>query len=669
MCFACAVLLWLLILTALAATFPNLWGPEIATAIANRLLPRYAPGARLRVCHLSPWQAVVADIHVGESPEAPSCASALLRYSVSGLRQGRVDVAQLTGLSAALMVTSGGVSVAGLEDLKLPASRQGSPALQWRVDEISLDGRVRAAAGGSFADWQRWLPLDLEARGAIGGETGGAWWLNVNGAVACPRLAAFCDGEAPAVGLAFNLSGVSTNLQYYVAAVDLGGAMGQGRAGRAEWSVGAIELRGGALQGCDGKFAVHAILSLTNGNVRAGVGLVSNLCLRLPFAAESDAAGGGLRAHLGDKPPHLSWERADIGGVALTCTGMMHLPVPSGAVMAVRAGVQAEGSVLAATTTLRVGTNGVHMAVNVPAVTLTERDGLWNRLKQGGRLPQGAGVLHLSGEVAGAASLNSDGGNVLRWQAWLGVSNGAVRVEGRSALSISGIVTRLSAGGDLENLRAGPVTTRFEHAQAAGLTIDGGILRWQWLDDYLLIESAELRWCEGRAQLYALRLRPDAPDLDFVLYLDRLDAGQVLKVVKPLHGAATGHLYGRLPVRVRRGRVRLSEGYLFAMPGETGTLQLDDTGFIEDYLKRAGMSYDVRKQVSSAMRSLDYDVLRFDLTAGGEPEARLALRVEGRSSRDRTLPPVTLDLNLHGPIETLLNLGLQMNKGGRRNVE
>ena len=60
---------------------------------------------------------------------------------------------------------------------------------------------------------------------------------------------------------------------------------------------------------------------------------------------------------------------------------------------------------------------------------------------------------------------------------------------------------------------------------------------------------------------------------------------------------------------------------------------------------------------------LTYHVLRFDLDAASVREARLVMKLAGKASKDGSLPPVDLDVRVNGPLESLLNFGLQMNSG------
>ncbi len=303
--------------------------------------------------------------------------------------------------------------------------------------------------------------------------------------------------------------------------------------------------------------------------------------------------------------------------------------------------------------------------VTIPAATLTPDDALWKQLAAG-RLAASEltnGTLSVSGTLAGAARIDWPQGEQPRWHAGVSLTNGAAHYAAGRAWGVTGVTARVDLTGGRHCWHMAPSTLRCAGAQIAGLGFDESRVQWQWLGDELLIDCAELGWCGGTARFYGLRLDPRDPELDGVLYLERLDAGRLLATIKPLQGTATGHLYGRLPLQLRHGRILLTDGFLFALPGERGNLQLREHRFIDDYLARSGLSVALRKKIAAALLDLDYSVLRFDLTAGGAPEAHLGIKIEGESAGDSSLPPVALDINVKGPLEALLNIGLQANRG------
>ena len=63
--------------------------------------------------------------------------------------------------------------------------------------------------------------------------------------------------------------------------------------------------------------------------------------------------------------------------------------------------------------------------------------------------------------------------------------------------------------------------------------------------------------------------------------------------------------------------------------------------------------------LEQALRNLDYDVLRLDLTRGEDGENRLAIRLDGSAAEGKKKTPVNLRLNLNGDIEETINVAIE----------
>ncbi len=246
------------------------------------------------------------------------------------------------------------------------------------------------------------------------------------------------------------------------------------------------------------------------------------------------------------------------------------------------------------------------------------------------------------------------------WLAMATLEEGMLTLKQPIEFQIEGVAGKFSANGE-PRLQPGEAT--FRSAVLAGFKFDGGKVRWRLDSNELLIERGEVDWCGGKLRLYAVRVNLEQPDVDLILYAEQLDAGALLALVKPLQGTATGRLYGRIPLRIRGDRVVLSEGFLYALPGETGRLQLSDTSFLRDYIARTGLPKEVQRDIIATLADLNYNVLRFDLDSMQAREARLVIKVAGEPAGNKRLPPVDLDIRINGPLEALLNFGIHMNKG------
>ena len=182
-------------------------------------------------------------------------------------------------------------------------------------------------------------------------------------------------------------------------------------------------------------------------------------------------------------------------------------------------------------------------------------------------------------------------------------------------------------------------------------------------DHRFLVTEARARCCGGTVRLYSLFLDPKSLDAGVTLFLDDLDAGELLACWNGFKGVARGRLHGKMPVSLRGGRhVRIRSSYLYSTPGEHGALALEDASPVTDNLALSGLSEADCANVALALRNLDYSVLKFDFRPAmkdGE-DGTLSLQIEGTSTAAGKTVPVAFDVTWHSDFESLLNFGLRV---------
>jgi hypothetical protein len=184
------------------------------------------------------------------------------------------------------------------------------------------------------------------------------------------------------------------------------------------------------------------------------------------------------------------------------------------------------------------------------------------------------------------------------------------------------------------------------------------------IDEKLSIESARIGWAGGFLHAYAIHAGFDEGVRilsEFTIYADRVNLGSVFELLMPFEGRMEGVLYGRFPVNLNGDRVELSTGYLYSLPGQNGYLRINDPSDMAMLLRRAGVSSDV-DEIARALSDLDLNTIRLDLDPQDAENSSLRLRLTGRSNYARRPAPVDLSLNLNGPLEELLNLGLDLQR-------
>ena len=205
-----------------------------------------------------------------------------------------------------------------------------------------------------------------------------------------------------------------------------------------------------------------------------------------------------------------------------------------------------------------------------------------------------------------------------------------------------------------------PIFFRAEALTAIGMDLSNVRATVRATERSLMVNEATARFCGGEVALYSVFLNLESLNTGFTLFMDDIDAGEALGLLRGFRGEASGRLHGKLKLRLADGgrRIRLSDAYLYSAPGEVGKLKVQDAASAADYLAMAGLDEATRANVSKALSDIDYSVLRLDLRRGEGKSARLSVRLAGSATRGGVTVPVDLTLNFNGELEQILNTGL-----------
>ena len=268
--------------------------------------------------------------------------------------------------------------------------------------------------------------------------------------------------------------------------------------------------------------------------------------------------------------------------------------------------------------------------------------------------------------------------------------NGTWEIEGKLNGSAEGSLTekKLVAGGAIR-LREGRVHYETRHITAEGIEADlefidfdqvvtkPGTIRAREVrvgnfpmrdliaevalagSEKVVVSNLSLQALGGRASAEPFKYFPRLREIDVVLLVDSISIEEVMALTQDLPAKATGRVNGRFPVRIDDSGVRLGSGWLELKPGVYAELQLKTTGLLTNGMAENGPSYAVLKQVESGLLKLKISELRLDIRPPNAPPGRSAqLRISASPVDPNVKAPVTLDLNVNGPLEKLLNLGL-----------
>ena len=385
---------------------------------------------------------------------------------------------------------------------------------------------------------------------------------------------------------------------------------------------------------------------------------------------EATVFGGPLEARFGSDE-NLSdlhselWFEPKLQGLDLPMfTASLHaLPAPAaGTSIVAVASAGFEGSSWQIRGTGAVETNGAFAAdVRLPAASLARDDALvapilaWSGATNF--------VAALSGAVTGIVHVaKAADAPVAEWFAAVRATDlDADLAAGEAPVALRGGATYVRVDGYGPKFLVRPFGIRYRSLSAGiGLALDSGSF-WFRADDMssLLLTEGRTGFCGGTVRVYALHMNLASLDAGFTLYLDDLEAGEILALLPGVEGSATGTIHGKIPLSWRDGRIRLRDAYLYSPPGQVGKLQLSETDAVVENLRAAGVPDSTCDDLRRALANLDYTVLRMDLKQNRDGTGRLDVKLEGSATEENLTIPVSLDLGFNGQIQDLLNVGLR----------
>lgn len=271
---------------------------------------------------------------------------------------------------------------------------------------------------------------------------------------------------------------------------------------------------------------------------------------------------------------------------------------------------------------------------------------------------------------AGSLALEAEGASTRARPVPSWSVKGAVRgvdarlFAGGRDVRVENLRVRFGAQGIADHVDVAPLNPRADAVEFAGFALSKVSASIRATESSYLVTEAGASCCGGELKLYSLFLNPERLTAGATVFVDGVDAGEVLAHVAAFKGDASGRLHGKLPFFLKDGRtLRLKDAYLFSPPGETGVVRVSDATPIVDNLALAGVDTSTRANLEKALANLTYSVLRVELRRGARGEdSALALRLEGSATQGRATVPVKLNVTFHGDLDQLVNTGMNLTR-------
>ncbi len=213
---------------------------------------------------------------------------------------------------------------------------------------------------------------------------------------------------------------------------------------------------------------------------------------------------------------------------------------------------------------------------------------------------------------------------------------------------------------EFETMRSKPGALRIAGLGAGGLQLTGIEAGFAFENDnFIKVSRAAGGLLGGRMATEPFNVFLDQQDLECVLLADGLDVERILALIPDVPAKATGRVDGRLPIRVDEQGLRLGTGWLEMKKGAYAEIQFNAAGLLTRGVDTKSVSYPVLQKLEAGLLRLKLGAMRIDLYPPDRPPGLSArLHLAGEPTDPTVKAPVTLDLNVNGPLEKLLNLGL-----------
>lgn len=198
--------------------------------------------------------------------------------------------------------------------------------------------------------------------------------------------------------------------------------------------------------------------------------------------------------------------------------------------------------------------------------------------------------------------------------------------------------------------------------------------------DTIFIEEIGACWSGGRVFTSSFRFQKDKPEFEVALLCDRLELSDVITQLGLARATGQGKVSGRIPVLYDEGDFYVDDGFLFSTPGETGTLKITKSEYLNTAVPENVPHFSPIHFAGAALQDFKYDWakllvspeaenLLLKLQIYGKPAEKMPFRFDTRQSVFVRLEegekggidqPVQLDVNFNVPLNELLRYHKQL---------
>ncbi|OGV36877.1 MAG: hypothetical protein A2X48_15900 [Lentisphaerae bacterium GWF2_49_21] len=242
--------------------------------------------------------------------------------------------------------------------------------------------------------------------------------------------------------------------------------------------------------------------------------------------------------------------------------------------------------------------------------------------------PDFSGII-LEGTLKTKGKIACEGG-VLKTGAGVSLTDSTLSSSERN-FKIEGLELFLSMQ-DLALFKSMPKQTlKFARMTAGTLSVESGEIEFQIESPKkYFIEKSGFSWCGGHVYSHAMRIEP-GEDLEFILYCDRLNLLAVLSQLQAAGGTGDGTVNGRIPVKIKNGRLRFTDGFLYSSPGQGGNIKLGNSQVLDTASAIQKQNAQMAIVVES-LKDFKYDWVRLALNSENR-KLNIVLDINGKPAK------------------------------------
>lgn len=273
--------------------------------------------------------------------------------------------------------------------------------------------------------------------------------------------------------------------------------------------------------------------------------------------------------------------------------------------------------------------------------------------------PAAAG-FELEGVVTGDAHGRIEKA-ALTGTATLRLRDGALRNQAKG-VSAEGIMADLVFPNLPKLISAPHQIMNLGKAQIGAVTLQRGEVDLEIASEELMtVNAASVEAFGGR-----LSTEPFAVDLAKIDYAvtilaDGVEIADVLALFPDSPVKASGEMDGRVPVRFDDTGLHFGQGWAGLKRGQTTSVLFNSAGLLTSRISPKNPAYATLQKIETGRARLKVEEFHVDLHPADAPGDRSArLRIVGRPEEPGTdLGALTLEININGPLEDLMNWGLK----------